>query len=431
MDKFTTSEFFARFSFKLDDSEKPIIYSEHTGSSSRFTTILGPEHSWVQARCTTEVSLAPTPEMTDLICIASHFETSDPSQTNFPSNSVTPFDSSQTYSDECRICNSIVEEWVRVFNKHGVRSHSWGVCQKCGTAMHMSPPSHSWLKGFYSSTWDTSRRLNPRVDPVVTLERLSQNLISESCKVLDIGAGFGNNMNMFLKKGIDAYGVEPSVHRFNHAHDLVGDRLFCGTIEDAISNGFLADKGPFDMVYSHHVFEHLSSPLDVLIKIRPLIRDNGYLYLGVPSYLNETVLQTVMFVLHVFSWTPKSLKYLLAKAGFEVVREESGANHINVICRKVGLDAIDPERLSASASDIDRMEKRLFKSFGWRGTEWDTDSCAGVAWNPFNRRALLRFISKGSSVLDRPTETRAQTNLQRALPISLVWEDQEVAFLVK
>ncbi|MDG2989561.1 class I SAM-dependent methyltransferase [Candidatus Synechococcus calcipolaris G9] len=73
----------------------------------------------------------------------------------------------------------------------------------------------------------------------------------------------------------------------------------------------------FDLVTSFFAFEHAPYPVKELRNINNLLKDGGYFYCIVPNVFENT--GDFIVADHVHHYSDVSLKYLLAKAGFETV----------------------------------------------------------------------------------------------------------------
>ena len=138
-------------------------------------------------------------------------------------------------------------------------------------------------------------------------------------KVLDIGCGSGNYLYKLNKIGWQIYGLDIDKDACNFAMDSVGVEVYCGNIFDAnYPDNF------FNVVTMWHTLEHVSDPLSVLNECKRIIKNNGWLFIGVPNTdsLEFSLLKEKWMHLdiprHLFDFQPKNLKILLEKAGFEI-----------------------------------------------------------------------------------------------------------------
>jgi len=80
----------------------------------------------------------------------------------------------------------------------------------------------------------------------------------------------------------------------------------------------------FDVVTSFFAFEHTPDPVKELRNINSLVKDGGYFYCIVPNVFENT--GDFIVVDHVHHYSDVSLRYLLAKAGFETVEIDTSSH---------------------------------------------------------------------------------------------------------
>ncbi len=135
---------------------------------------------------------------------------------------------------------------------------------------------------------------------------------SSSGKVLDVGCGTGDRLDVFRSKGFETYGVETS-DSANYAREHLNLDVSKG---DLFSISF-PDRF-FDIVTLYNVLEHTHNPTKVCNEIHRILKDDGFLVIQVP---NKNSLQY-----HIFEkrWAafdvPRDLYYF----GTEIVRSLFG-----------------------------------------------------------------------------------------------------------
>jgi SAM-dependent methyltransferase len=136
-------------------------------------------------------------------------------------------------------------------------------------------------------------------------------------RVLEIGCRHGRTLSLMREAlGIEPYGIEPGVSEAQKAQEA-GISCFAGTIE-------AYDPGPlrFDQIQSFHVLEHLHDPLSALIRMRGWLKPGGRLVIEVPNvYQPHGLLEENFFQnAHLTYFSPSTLRVLLARAGYTVLR---------------------------------------------------------------------------------------------------------------
>lgn len=147
-------------------------------------------------------------------------------------------------------------------------------------------------------------------------------------RLLDVGCNMGMLLRLARDRGWEAVGVEPSPSLASLAVEELGlqvHQCFLNEVPDRL------DK-TFDVVTLSDVFEHVSDPLDMLGQARRLLKPGGTLYVKVPNAKWSILKQRVVGLLgrrprqgiwdsyeHVVHYTDRTLRAMLAKAGFEVL----------------------------------------------------------------------------------------------------------------
>ncbi|MBU1179445.1 class I SAM-dependent methyltransferase, partial [Patescibacteria group bacterium] len=151
--------------------------------------------------------------------------------------------------------------------------------------------------------------------------------LEEGQNVLDIGCGFGVLLDIIKKeKKANVFGIELGDVDVGAAKEYYGLDLFHGSLEDFSKNH--ENHGKFDVIIAHHTFEHLPKPLDSLEQIKKLLKPEGVLYVAVPNTMNIKKRPEIFFqIAHPFSYSPHSLKLILEKAGFGVIKFNRNAGY--------------------------------------------------------------------------------------------------------
>jgi len=162
-------------------------------------------------------------------------------------------------------------------------------------------------------------------------ERILQ-LINESGKepssirFLDIGASSGYMVQAASEAGVQAEGIEPSASGVAAARER-GITLMLGTAE----NLPYADN-TFDIVHSHHVFEHVADPMKAAQEAYRVLKPGGLVLIEVPNQFgNIRFWRDVLFnrvhqrkrdirsIHHLSFFSRKAMHKLLSQAGFSSI----------------------------------------------------------------------------------------------------------------
>jgi SAM-dependent methyltransferase len=97
-------------------------------------------------------------------------------------------------------------------------------------------------------------------------------------RVLEVGCGGGGGLSVFQEAGFQVQGCDYSSELISFGTQKGVANLVVGPVE-AVENG---EKG-FDLIYMHHVMEHVGDPLATLQSIRKLMKPNGKILVIVPD----------------------------------------------------------------------------------------------------------------------------------------------------
>jgi 2-polyprenyl-3-methyl-5-hydroxy-6-metoxy-1,4-benzoquinol methylase len=145
---------------------------------------------------------------------------------------------------------------------------------------------------------------------------LIQPVWAPGSRVLEIGAGLGVASGHFKRQGAQVLSVEPDPDQAEFARRQWDLTVLTARFEEADLTG-----EQFDLIFSSHVIEHFSNPLDFLVKVRALAHPGTTLFLETPNILAPKVGPRRVFSLaHNFYFSPETLSLLLTKAGWQVNR---------------------------------------------------------------------------------------------------------------
>lgn len=129
---------------------------------------------------------------------------------------------------------------------------------------------------------------------------LTKYRITPKMKLLDYGCGPGDLLVLCQREGIDAYGVDD----FPRSVELAKQRglnVVLGSYSD-----MPFEKNSFDMIFLQSVLEHISNPLEAVVKITQYLNAGGILVLSCPTpgshFWDDPT--------HIRPFTPKSLEII-------------------------------------------------------------------------------------------------------------------------
>ena len=137
-------------------------------------------------------------------------------------------------------------------------------------------------------------------------------------RLLDVGCGGGVLGEVFVRRGWEVHGVDPSADACSGASKR-GLVVHCGEIDDAPWA-----RSSFDAVIFNHSLEHLDDPIRALRQARQFMRDGGLLVVSVPNFgcWQRRVFRGRWFQLdvprHLQHFDRTTLTTLVREAGFAV-----------------------------------------------------------------------------------------------------------------
>lgn len=144
--------------------------------------------------------------------------------------------------------------------------------------------------------------------------------ISHDSRVLEIGCANGHFLKRLKNKAIKNFnGVEPG----RKAYSKIDDSIKSYVKNDFLNDGLFAHES-FNVACSFQVFDHILEPNDFLKKVYKYLKPGGY-FLQIHHNVNS-LLPTLLGskastfdIEHIHLWSPKTMKLILEKNGFEVV----------------------------------------------------------------------------------------------------------------
>jgi len=210
----------------------------------------------------------------------------------------------------------------------GVECEIWS-CGTCGLIFpNPMPFPEKGLGQHYDIDADTyfvNHDPEKKNENAVNLVNEAERILGRKGRLLDIGVGRGEIVVAAKSLGWDVEGVEPSQTFADRVEERTGVKIWRDAIEDAA-----IDDEQFDVVILSAVLEHLYYPDDVIAKIARILKQGGILYLDVPNEAGlffrvgnlyqrlrgrkwTVNLAPTFSPYHVFGFSPRSVKKLLAK----------------------------------------------------------------------------------------------------------------------
>jgi SAM-dependent methyltransferase len=260
----------------------------------------------------------------------------------------------------------------------------YAICPGCGLKYMRERPTRAWYADFYRDEfWQSSRiqkqdlsrepvakrePLDWKEDParsaapatdspeiqaqIKRQKRRAERVfrIVSACmplgpdqRVLEIGAGFGENLNVLRQRtGCRVMAVEPSSFSAGHI-EMTHDIPVVGrTLEELAGARDLA--GSLDLAILSQVLENTVEPVESLRIVRRLLSGGGRLYIDTCNlYYNNSINPY-----HPYVFSPETLRAALGRAGFAVEYAEHAPHPDGVT------------RLTRSADGVDPVDRALY-----------------------------------------------------------------------
>ncbi|HPT12077.1 MAG TPA: class I SAM-dependent methyltransferase [Bacteroidales bacterium] len=210
-------------------------------------------------------------------------------------------------------------------------------CPDCGLVKTDNPPSESiigkyYLSEDYISHSDTKKGITDRLYHFarnIMLQR-KKSLISrlfdqKKGLLLDIGSGTGYFPAYMQEKGWEVQGIEISEQARNFSKSKFGISVFPPEETDNIH------QGTFDCITLWHVMEHFNDPIQWLVKIKYLLKDDGYCVIAVPNVASSDARWFGKYWAaydvprHLWHFTPDTFSEMATRNGFTLTSKRGMA----------------------------------------------------------------------------------------------------------
>jgi 2-polyprenyl-3-methyl-5-hydroxy-6-metoxy-1,4-benzoquinol methylase len=186
----------------------------------------------------------------------------------------------------------------------------------------------SFMDNFYNTIYD-QQALKISENPKLLISERNVNKVEKYCeiflksksKILDVGCGYGDQLNFFKEKGHITKGIEPGLTRSIFAKEQFNLDVLNIKIEEIDS--YLDTNEKFDLIYLNQVLEHLSNPIKVLKILKKYLKTDGYLFIAVPNFNFEGIIVKTFSPIHTHSFTTNGLYSAVKFIGFELSKNYS------------------------------------------------------------------------------------------------------------
>ncbi len=177
----------------------------------------------------------------------------------------------------------------------------------------------------YISHTDTKRNLFEKVYHIIrriSLKRklkLINSFSSEEKKLLDVGCGTGDFIQIAQQNNWTVSGIEPNKDAREIANSKTNDSVY--NIEQLLE----FPKQSFDVISLWHVLEHLPNLEEQISILNSLLKENGRLIIAVPNYKSYDAMYYKNFWAafdaprHLWHFSRESISKLFSKENMKVV----------------------------------------------------------------------------------------------------------------
>ena len=194
-----------------------------------------------------------------------------------------------------------------------------------------------------------------------------EEYINKDGEVLDIGSGWGT----LLKVIEDAYNCDVTGIEISNIAAQVSDKHYrIRTYNETLQQYFAKGRGQaFDFIILNHVMEHFLDPIEMLRRIKSLLKKGGSLFLAVPNMDSpDESLNHYFRIEHTYYYTLRTLADALQKAGLKIIKFELGKREIKVIVAvekdprpEVLPEGLDKKFTAENIQSVIRLQRNKYK----------------------------------------------------------------------
>lgn len=200
--------------------------------------------------------------------------------------------------------------------------------------------------------------------------------LKPGARVLEIGSGDGAMLQLLKELGAAPMGIDLDAAAAQATSRALDVPVLVGPFEEAVFPG-----KPFDAVVLVHIIEHFYDPVEVLRKVRRLLRPGGVVFLETPNILRPKVGPGRVFSFaHNYHFSPRTLALALHQAGFRATRlREFYRDSFQLVAHAAHPGELGPAPRGDSWQSVARLVQRhRFRyvsrlQFLWRKLPWLKD----------------------------------------------------------
>lgn len=227
-------------------------------------------------------------------------------------------------------------------------------CMGCGLVQFDCEPVNYYRDVIRSGGFNTTMAELRREE----YERFLNTCELRDKKILEVGCGQGEFLQILTEFPVKAYGVEHN-YEFVEKAQSKGLNVFQGFAE---TSGTLFYNAPYDAFLSFNFLEHQPFPNEMMRCIYNNLKDGGYGLVTVPSF--EYIFENDSFYElmrdHIAYYSEDTLSFLMEKNGFDVINTRRiNRDTIEAIVQKRG--KINISRLTENFKALKKQMQRFIK----------------------------------------------------------------------
>ena len=228
----------------------------------------------------------------------------------------------------CKVCGS--DKYNKIGEIKGIWKENKNVyqCEKC-FLYFIESPTEEEIYLLYKNEYHNSIK-NKIFEVAKSKMRYARclnqfNFIKNSIncdnkKICEIGAFDGLLLNIFKNNGCKVFGYELNDRAREYAKNKYNIDL---------KPNFLEDNQKYDIIILSHVIEHFKEPKEILLKIKSMLNDNGFIYIEVPNSpiinqsKNQCSYETFIKYLtttHTVNFNMDNLKTFAENCGLKIIK---------------------------------------------------------------------------------------------------------------
>lgn len=216
------------------------------------------------------------------------------------------------------------------------------LCNKCGTVRLDPYLDSKSLLDFYTNIYrkmyaidvgdsdDYGDYIASQSSYSEKLLRFTSDFLTPSSRLCEVGCGGGGSVKFMQEHGYDAIGCDYDAAALQAGRNHGVNHLYYGDLSSLKKE---MGEVKFDLIYLHHVFEHLDQPVNFLQDTRNYLTPDGKIVLTVPDisridqFGHLPAVGNLLMYLHVahkYNFSVDGLHKIAHRAGYSVEKLEFG-----------------------------------------------------------------------------------------------------------